>query len=161
MFRLIISLSLFIREAKVVHYYCFIYKTLINCNMNMFTWIILIYDCVFFNFINARYIIPYNDAIDSHWVLWVDDVIVWEELSSHFLSISRAVTALYQTSLYEKYLHQIENNPLTIFSCFAFRVCLIMVNILGSMGGESPGVSSEDHPINFTPLGDVICSGSH
>ena len=34
----------------------------------MFTWIILINDCVFFNSINARYIIPYNDAIDSDWV---------------------------------------------------------------------------------------------
>ena len=34
----------------------------------MFTWIIFIYDYVFFNSINARYIISYNDAIDSHWL---------------------------------------------------------------------------------------------
>ena len=55
------------------------------------------------------------------------------------------------------------NNLLTIFYflCFAFRVCLIMVNILCSVSGESPGVSPKDHPINFTPVGDVICSGSH
>ena len=36
--------------------------------MDMFTWIIFIYDYVFFNSINARHIIPYNDAIDCHWL---------------------------------------------------------------------------------------------
>ena len=41
-------------------------KQCLDGNMNIFTWIIFIYDFVFFNSINTRYIRPYNNAIDIH-----------------------------------------------------------------------------------------------
>ena len=36
--------------------------------MDMFTWIIFVYDYVFFDSINATYIASYYGAIDSDWL---------------------------------------------------------------------------------------------